>query len=290
MSTETITLTLPDGSAREFPADATPLEVARTIGERLAKAAVAGQLDGTDRGPAGADQALGEVPRAHAEGPRGGGRDPALRRARARGRGRARVPGHDHRRRAPGPLREVPVRLPHRPRLHPGGPREDRGRDGPHRQGGPAVRAPGRGPPAGRRDLREPEGRDQARPPGGHPRGRRDHAVPARRVRGPVPRAARAAHRPDRRVQADRDLGRLLQGRRAQRDAAAHLRHRVRDQGGARRLLREDRGGAPPRPPPARARSSTCSRSRRSRRPRRSSTRRARRSTTSCSRSCATCT
>ena len=46
MSTETITLTLPDGSAKEFPADATPLEVARTIGERLAKAAVAGQLDG----------------------------------------------------------------------------------------------------------------------------------------------------------------------------------------------------------------------------------------------------
>ena len=44
-------------------------------------------------------------------------------------------------------------------------------------------------------------------------------------------------------------------------------------QGGARRLLREDRGGAPPRPPPARARSSTSSRSRRSRRPRRSSTR-----------------
>ncbi len=47
MSTETITLTLPDGSSREVPAAATPLEVARTIGERLAKAAVAGQLDGT---------------------------------------------------------------------------------------------------------------------------------------------------------------------------------------------------------------------------------------------------
>ncbi len=43
---EKITLTLPDGSAREFAADATPLEVARTIGERLAKAAVAGELDG----------------------------------------------------------------------------------------------------------------------------------------------------------------------------------------------------------------------------------------------------
>ena len=46
MSAEKITLTLPDGSSREVPADATPLEVARTIGERLAKAAVAGQLDG----------------------------------------------------------------------------------------------------------------------------------------------------------------------------------------------------------------------------------------------------
>jgi len=46
MGSEKITLTLPDGSAREFAADATPLEVARTIGERLAKAAVAGELDG----------------------------------------------------------------------------------------------------------------------------------------------------------------------------------------------------------------------------------------------------
>jgi threonyl-tRNA synthetase len=46
MSAEKITLTLPDGSAREFPAGATPLEVARTIGERLAKAAVAGEIDG----------------------------------------------------------------------------------------------------------------------------------------------------------------------------------------------------------------------------------------------------
>ena len=46
MSSETITLTLPDGSSREVPADATPLEVARAVGERLARAAVAGELDG----------------------------------------------------------------------------------------------------------------------------------------------------------------------------------------------------------------------------------------------------
>ncbi|MEW6339003.1 MAG: threonine--tRNA ligase [Acidobacteriota bacterium] len=45
MSTE-ISLTLPDGSERRFPAGVSPLEVARTIGERLARAAVAGELDG----------------------------------------------------------------------------------------------------------------------------------------------------------------------------------------------------------------------------------------------------
>ena len=42
-----IVLTLPDGSERRFPAGVTPLEVARTVGERLAKAAVAGELDGS---------------------------------------------------------------------------------------------------------------------------------------------------------------------------------------------------------------------------------------------------
>jgi threonyl-tRNA synthetase len=46
MSAEKITLTLPDGSTREVPTGATTLEVARTIGERLAKASVAGEFDG----------------------------------------------------------------------------------------------------------------------------------------------------------------------------------------------------------------------------------------------------
>jgi threonyl-tRNA synthetase len=46
MSGGNIKLTLPDGSVREFPAGATPIEVARAVGERLAKAAVAGELDG----------------------------------------------------------------------------------------------------------------------------------------------------------------------------------------------------------------------------------------------------
>ncbi len=43
---EQIVLRLPDGSERTFPVGVTPLEVARTIGQRLAAAAVAGELDG----------------------------------------------------------------------------------------------------------------------------------------------------------------------------------------------------------------------------------------------------
>jgi threonyl-tRNA synthetase len=46
MSKGNIQLTLPDGSVKEFPERATPLEVARSVGERLAAAAVAGELDG----------------------------------------------------------------------------------------------------------------------------------------------------------------------------------------------------------------------------------------------------
>ena len=41
-----IKLTLPDGTSRAYPHGATPLDVARSIGERLARAAVAGELDG----------------------------------------------------------------------------------------------------------------------------------------------------------------------------------------------------------------------------------------------------
>jgi threonyl-tRNA synthetase len=46
MSAEKINLTLPDGSVKSFAPGATPLEVARSVGERLAAAAVAGELDG----------------------------------------------------------------------------------------------------------------------------------------------------------------------------------------------------------------------------------------------------
>jgi threonyl-tRNA synthetase len=42
----TIKVTLPDGAAREFPAGTSVLQVAESIGPRLAKAALAGKLDG----------------------------------------------------------------------------------------------------------------------------------------------------------------------------------------------------------------------------------------------------
>ena len=45
-----ITITLPDGSHREYPAGTTAADVAGSIGRRLAKAAVAAVVDGRDLG------------------------------------------------------------------------------------------------------------------------------------------------------------------------------------------------------------------------------------------------
>jgi threonyl-tRNA synthetase len=46
MSANSLTLILPDGSARDAPPGATPLDVARSIGPRLAKDAIGAELDG----------------------------------------------------------------------------------------------------------------------------------------------------------------------------------------------------------------------------------------------------
>ena len=74
-----------------------------------------------------------------------------------------------------------------------------------------------------RRDGRALQGRDHR----GHSRAGRV-AVPAGRVRRPLPRPARAVDRHASRREAHRRRRRLLARRRAQRDAAAHLRHGVR--------------------------------------------------------------
>ena len=63
-----ITITLPDGSARSLPAGATGTTLAESIGSRLAKAAVAVVVDGSesDLGEALPDGAtVAEIGRAH---------------------------------------------------------------------------------------------------------------------------------------------------------------------------------------------------------------------------------
>ena len=69
--------------------------------------------------------------------------------------------------------------------------------------------------------------------------------LPPERVRGPLPRPARRAHRADprRRFHADERGRRLLARRRAQADAAAHLRHRLAAQAGPPRAPADAGGG-----------------------------------------------
>ena len=58
---ETVRVSLPDGSEREFPVGTTVLEVAEAIGPRLARDTVAGLVDGSLvdlRTPLGADAGL----------------------------------------------------------------------------------------------------------------------------------------------------------------------------------------------------------------------------------------
>ena len=87
------------------------------------------------------------------------------------------------------------------------------------RRGGGVLQGPGRAL----------QGRDHRQHPGR--RGR--VAVPRRRLRRPVPRPARAEHGQAEALQADEGGRRLLARRPPQRDAAAHLRHGLGDEGRA---------------------------------------------------------
>ncbi len=135
-------------------------------------------------------------------------------------------------------------------------------------------------------DRRALQGRDHRL----HPRRRADLALPRGQVHRPVPRPARAVDRQAQGVQADEARRRLLARRFAQRDAAADLRHRVGEEGRPRRLSAPARGSRKARPPQARARSSTCSTCRTRRREWCSGTRRAGRSGSRSSSTCAAST
>ncbi len=141
--------------------------------------------------------------------------------------------------------------------------------DGAHRPRGTALRPSRR---HRRRGARRARGRAvqarahraQGRQGGGRRglgRGRRRRADDLRqrrprrrdRLEGPLPRPARAEHPHDRqRLGPDPHRRRLLAGEREEPAAAAHLRHRLADQGRAARLPGAPRGGRQARPPQAR--------------------------------------
>ena len=79
-----------------------------------------------------------------------------------------------------------------------------------------------------------------------------DLAVRPGQLDRPVPRPARALHRQAQGVQADARRRRVLARRLEERDAAAHLRHGLGDEGGPGRVPQDARGGREARPPPPR--------------------------------------
>ncbi len=84
------------------------------------------------------------------------------------------------------------------------------------------------------------------------PRRRTDRSLPRGRLRRPLPRPARAVHRQAQGLQADEGRRGLLARRLEERDAPAHLRHRVGEEGGPGRVPPHARGGREARPPPPR--------------------------------------
>ena len=258
-----VALTFPDGARREYPDNITGLDIAKGISPSLAKRTVAMALDGeladlTD--PIEKDAKIEFVSR---EDPRALElirHDAAHVLAEAVQTLVARHAGH-HR---PGDRERLLLRLLPQPAVHPGrlpGDREEDARDHRARQ---TVHQRDLGPREDQagvpRQGRELQGRAGRR----DPRQRADQDLSPGRLVRPVPRPAHDLDGQGRqRVQADEGRGRVLARRRQQPDAHPHLRHRVRQAGGARRVPEAARGGREARPPQARDASSTCFTSRR---------------------------
>ena len=249
-----IAVTFPDGARRDYPQNTTGLDIAKGISPSLAKRTVAMALDGklADLSDPIEHDAKIEFhqprrsARARAHSPRC--------RARARRSGAkpvARHPGH-HR---PGDRQRLLLRLLPQPAIHAGRLRRHREKDArDHRarqtlhQGSLVAR---RGEEGFSRQGRDVQGRADRR----HPGRPANQDLQTRRLVRPLPRPAHDLDRQDRqRVQADEGRGRLLARRFQSRDAVAHLRHRVRQAGRARRLSQADRGSREARPSQARPR------------------------------------
>ena len=89
----------------------------------------------------------------------------------------------------------------------------------------------------------------QARYPPEHSRRTKRFPLSQRRFHRSLRRAARDAHRQHRRLQAHQRRQRLLQGRRKEPTAPAHLRHRLQEQDRAGGIFRHARGSEEARPP-----------------------------------------
>ena len=249
-----VALTFPDGARRDYPDNITGLDIAKGISPSLAKRTVAMALDGAAGRPHRPDREGREDRVRLARGPARAGADPPRCRACA-GRGGAdpvaRHPG-DHR---PGDRERLLLRLLPQPAVHPGGLPGDREEDARDHRARQTVHQGDLGPREDQagvsRQGRELQGRAGRRDPGQ----RADQDLPPGRLVRSLPRPAHDLDRQGRqRLQADEGRGRLLARRQQQPDADPHLRHRLRQAGGARRLPEAARGSREARPPQARAR------------------------------------
>ena len=221
---------LPDGAVKQFDAPVSVADVAASIGPGLAKAALAGKVDGKlvdtsyviDR-----DAALAIVTDTRSRGPR---RPAPLDGAPARVRGEGALPRRAGDDRA-GDRGRLLLRLLVQAAVHARGPRGDRAQDGRAREEGRAGRshadAARRRGQVLRGDGRALQGRDHRV----DPVGRADLALYRGQVHRPLPRPARAVDRQAQGVQADEARRRVLARRLEERDAAADLRHRVGEEG-----------------------------------------------------------
>ena len=249
-----VALTFPDGARREYPQNITGLDIAKGISPSLAKRTVAMALDGTVADLADPIERDAKIEFLTRDDPRALElirHDAAHVLAEAVQSAVARHPGH-HR---PGDRERLLLRLLPQPAVHAGRLRRHREEDArDHRarqtlhQGSVVARA---GQEGVSRQGRVVQGRAGRR----HPGRPADQDLQAGRLVRPLPRPAHDLDRQGRqRLQADEGRRRLLARRFQPRDAFAHLRHRLRQAGGARRLSQADRGGREARPSEARAR------------------------------------
>ena len=245
-----VRLTLPDGSVREVAPGTTSREVAQSIGPGLARAAVAARVDGQIRDldrPLQAEPASPSSPsgtrtpstccairRPTSSPPRCASSFPGRRSASARrSRTASTTTSRCRRPFTPEDLEAIEAEMP-----------KVAARDYPF------VREevePRRGATAASRD--DPLKLERIADLGAD---ESDLGLHRRPVRGPLPRAARADHGTAQALQAAPRRRRLLARRRTPPDAAAHLRHRLVQEGGPRRVPAPARGGQEARPPRAR--------------------------------------